>query len=308
MFPFRTHPHGKLLLTGEYFVLEGALALACPVRYGQTLQATPDGSPGKLTWRSLDETGTCWFEGHFRLPDLETLSASDAKTAEVLRGMLLSCRRQQPGFLADGGWSVETRTDFPRAWGLGTSSTLVAALGRWAGADPYRVLSETLGGSGYDLACAYAEGPILYRLGADGPTVRAVDFRPTFADDLYFVYLGQKQDSREGIRHFRNQRPERRAAVAQRISDLTEAVLAAPSLEQFAAVLREHEGVVADSLGLTTAQTQWFPDCPGTIKSLGAWGGDFVLATAWGNEAEIRAYFSKKGFQTAIPYREMALF
>ena len=308
MLPFSTSPHGKLLLTGEYFVLEGAWALACPVRYGQKLHAAPDGPPGILTWRSLDETNTCWFEGQFRLPDLETLRTTDAKTAEVLRDMLLACRRQQPDFLAEGGWSVETRTDFPRAWGLGTSSTLVAALGRWAGADPYRVLSETLGGSGYDLACAYAEGPILYRLGAGGPTVQAVDFRPAFADDLYFVYLGQKQDSREGIRHFRNQPSERRAEAAHRISALTEAALAAASLEQFAAVLREHEAVVADSLGLETAQARWFPDCPGTIKSLGAWGGDFILATGWGTEAEIKTYFVQKGFQTAISYPEMALF
>jgi hypothetical protein len=40
------------------------------------------------------------------------------------------------------------------------------------------------------------------------------------------------------------------------------------------------------------------------IKSLGAWGGDFVLAT--GDDKTI-SYFKSKGYNTVIPYSKMAL-
>ena len=56
--PFETRAQGKLLLTGEYFVLDGALSLALPVRYGQTLQVLPSEKPGRLTWISRDADGT----------------------------------------------------------------------------------------------------------------------------------------------------------------------------------------------------------------------------------------------------------
>jgi hypothetical protein len=47
-----------------------------------------------------------------------------------------------------------------------------------------------------------------------------------------------------------------------------------------------------------------FNDYKGAIKSLGAWGGDFILVT--GNEDSI-SYFKKKGYNTIIPYSKMVL-
>ncbi len=185
--------HGKLLLTGEYFVLDGALALALPVRYGQSLHIRPSDISGRLLWESRDSDGSTWFSAEYELPSLQLLRSSDAATADTLAAMLLACRRQCPNFLGRSeGLHVLTQTDFPRAWGLGTSSTLIAALGRWSGADPYAVLFDTLGGSGYDIACAFAESPVLYQL-LEGhkPQVQAVEFAPPFSDQLYFVYLGK---------------------------------------------------------------------------------------------------------------------
>ena len=43
-------------------------------------------------------------------------------------------------------------------------------------------------------------------------------------------------------------------------------------------------------------------DYNGEIKSLGAWGGDFILAAGPTNTPE---YFSSKGFNTIIRYNEM---
>jgi hypothetical protein len=47
-----------------------------------------------------------------------------------------------------------------------------------------------------------------------------------------------------------------------------------------------------------------FSDFKGEIKSLGAWGGDFVMVIS---ESDPTAYFSEKGFTTVISYDEMIL-
>ena len=55
------YSNGKLLLTGEYLVLDGALSLAVPTQFGQSLTVeTID--ERKLIWKSLDEKGNIWFE------------------------------------------------------------------------------------------------------------------------------------------------------------------------------------------------------------------------------------------------------
>jgi mevalonate kinase len=298
--------HGKLLLTGEYVVLDGALALALPVRYGQTLEVAP-GEPGILHWTSTDDSGTTWFEATFSLPDLHLLHTSCEHTAQRLRQMLQACRRQNPQFL-DGqtGWTAHTRTDFPRAWGLGTSSTLIAALGRWAIADPYRVLFETLGGSGYDIACAFADGPLLYHLDGDVPHAERVDFAPTFADQLFFVFLGKKQDSRAGIRRY-HERAHGDSALINAVSDLTRQCLRTQNLTDFCEILLEHERLIGRALDLPRAQDLFFGDFPGVVKSLGAWGGDFVLAAGAEAPADVVRYFRQRGFETCLPYGEMVL-
>ena len=43
------------------------------------------------------------------------------------------------------------------------------------------------------------------------------------------------------------------------------------------------------------------------VKSLGAWGGDFVLAASAMDSAAITAYFKSKGLNTIIPYEQMVL-
>ncbi len=300
---FETFARGKLLLTGEYFVLDGAEALALPVRYGQTLRV--ETAEKNLHWRSLDMDGSCWFEATFTLPDLEIAAATDLPTARTLVSFLQACRRQAPGFLRDSpGFSVTTQNDFPRPWGLGTSSTLLAALAKWAQVDPYAVLFNTLGGSGYDLACAYADGAIIYQLEQGKPNVETVDFQPVFAEHLYFVYLGKKQDSRAGIKHYQARKLENQVFTAE-ISALTRRALAAARLEEFEKILAEHEQLVSRALDLPRAKDLFFPDYWGAVKSLGAWGGDFVLATSRKTEAETQAFFNEKGCSVFIPYSSM---
>ena len=57
-------------------------------------------------------------------------------------------------------------------------------------------------------------------------------------------------------------------------------------------------------LEMQTVKEASFPDFTGTIKSLGAWGGDFVLVVSDSNP---KSYFASKGFTTLLSYQEMIL-
>ncbi len=303
---FETRAQGKLLLTGEYFVLDGATALAVPVRFGQSLWVEAGDSIGKMSWQSQNPDGSVWFKAEFVWPGFQILNASDENTAQTLAGILRACQRQNPSFFIENqSFRVFTQNDFPREWGLGTSSTLIAALSRWAGVDPYKVLFETLGGSGYDLACAYAEGPILYRLEGQTPKVTPCQDLPlAVTDHLYFVFLGKKQNSREGIAHYR-ERVAKNPEIIEKVSRLTERFLEDKTLAALNSVLLEHELLVSETIELPRAKDLYFSDFWGEVKSLGAWGGDFVLVTSERPEAETRAYFLGKGFGVFLTWEEM---
>lgn len=302
---FETRAFGKLLLTGEYFVLDGAVALATPVRFAQSLVVVRDDQPSGLQWVSKDYDESVWFSVSYELPYLSVVETSDRSVAEMLASILRECQRQNPAFLVgEQGLEVSTICDFPRAWGLGTSSTIIAAIARWAGVDPYPVLRSTFGGSGYDIACAYAESPLLYSLHDGKPQVRFVAFDPPFSDNLYFVYLEKKQDSRDGIARYREKSKGNNAVIPE-VSLLTERILNADTLEEFDALLREHENVITQALDFQGVKAKYFSDYWGELKSLGAWGGDFMLATSQKSAEETRQYFTKKGFNTVLKWHEM---
>jgi mevalonate kinase len=300
---FHFSAHGKLLITGEYFVLDGAESLALPVRYGQTFNVEKT-SAQFLQWKSWDDQGHVWFEGTFDLNNFSALSSTDSAIIERLQQILRACRSLNPSFLSDEiGCEVITQLNFRREWGLGTSSTLIAAVAAWAEVNPYTLLAQTFGGSGYDIACATADGPILYTRQQTGdPLVQRIPFAPDFADQIYFIYLGKKQDSRAGIAQYRALRNENMLLLTYDISQLTHALLQADDLATFEAVLLEHETLVSRTLHLPRAQDLHFPRFPGVIKSLGAWGGDFVLATFRGSLDELEVYLNGK---TAIKMNNM---
>ena len=50
------YSNGKLLLTGEYMVLDGAIALAIPTKFGQSLTVEKLEEP-KINWKSIDKNG-----------------------------------------------------------------------------------------------------------------------------------------------------------------------------------------------------------------------------------------------------------
>jgi len=297
------YSNGKLLLSGEYAVLDGALALAIPTSYGQSLKATPISST-QLNWVSYDEAGHEWFRAEFDVEDLKLKSTSDPKIAETLVVLLQQAKWDNPLFLSDhDGFLVETHLSFPTSWGLGTSSTLINNLAQWARVDAYELLWKAFGGSGYDIACAQHNSPLTYQLKKGVPQVEEVQFDPYFKDSLFFVHLNQKQNSKDAIEAYRSRSFDKEALV-KRISAITLRMVSAPNLSEFEILMEEHESILSEVLGLSPIKQKLFPDYAGAVKSLGAWGGDFVMAS--GDESSI-AYFHDKGYPTVFPYSKMIL-
>ena len=177
-------------------------------------------------------------------------------------------------------------------------------IAQWAEVDPYELLWNSFGGSGYDIACARASSPILYQLTEGKAKVYPIYYNPPFATSLFFVYLNKKQNSREGIALYQGLKKNKKPLVTQ-LSQLTEEIYRTLSLDSFSKLLSEHEAVLSSYLRLPTVKDSLFKDFSGTIKSLGAWGGDFVLAI--GEESYIKEYFISKGMQTILPFAQMIL-
>ena len=299
--------NGKILLTGEYAVLDGAKSLALPTRKGQSLEVS-EIEKGFIKWHSLDEHGNPWFEAEFKINNNEfqlLTTSNDPEFNEIAKRLiqiLEKALKANPTPFSNKGYRIITNQDFNRKWGLGTSSTLINNISHWLEIDPYRLLEETFGGSGYDIAAARNDFPITYQITSSKPAVFTADFDPSFKDKLFFVYLNQKQNSREAIAHYRNQPKENVKGLVEKISGITEQIISSESLEEFKLLLKAHEALISKAINQPRIQKELFPDFTGLIKSLGGWGGDFILATGGSTEKE---YFRAKGYNTIFEYSEL---
>ncbi len=292
------------MLTAEYAVLDGALALALPSRYGQSLSISE--AKKDLHWTSFDENNNIWFQDKFEWMNGQLISkAHENPISKRLLQIFGAVQQLNPGFLKDGDcYNIETYQDFNRLWGLGTSSTLINNVAQWAKIDAYELLDLTFGGSGYDIACAQHNQPITYQLTDDKkPTVEVVEFNPSFQTNLYFLYLEQKQDSRSGIKAYRALGKVDNTSLTE-ISEITHSIINTSQHDEFNSLIDAHENIIARLISDEPIKTRLFNDFNGSIKSLGAWGGDFILVST---KTDPTNYFSAKGYKTVIPYRDMVL-
>ena len=298
------YSNGKLLITGEYLVLHGAKAFALPTKFGQTLTIQP-ATNQQITWTSHDHDNTIWFQATITFDSIKTNTQTtpDPKTNTLIQ-ILNQAYLQNPNFIDNfEGYNITTNLTFPKSWGLGTSSTLINNIALWLQIDPYKLLQNTFGGSGYDIASAQNKTPIRYQLINGKPHTQTLNFNPEFANNLYFVYLNKKQSSKAAIEAFANKNNDI-AHLIPIIDSITESTINAPNLTTFASQLQKHENLMSEILQIKTVHQTLFPDFPGTIKSLGAWGGDFILAISTINPTN---YFEEKGYKTMIPYKDMIL-
>lgn len=307
--------HGKILLSGEYLVLYGALALGLPTKLGQSLTVETD-SAGRsdIQWHAYKPDGL-WFSASFNPETLEIVETDDQEKADFL-SLILQAMRVMNSYSIQPGLRFETRLDFNPKWGLGSSSTLISNLSKWSGANPFKLCKMTFGGSGYDVACANADGPIFYKYNSEQSSFAPpysqqsyspADFNPPFADHLFFVYQGQKQDSSLEVTLFNELfNPKQHVQEMEVVSHVSRRLPQVTNLDDFQKLMSLHESTIAHCIGKTPVQES-YPDFQGTLKSLGAWGGDFMLAATELPFEEVKAYFNEKGLSVIFKYQDLIL-
>jgi len=102
------YSNGKLLLTGEYVVLDSAKALAVPTRYGQNLIVSK-GSLRQIKWTSFDADKSIWFQDTITFEAIKnkTIDAKNEEIKNTLLEILHQAHTQNPNFLDGEGYTVE---------------------------------------------------------------------------------------------------------------------------------------------------------------------------------------------------------
>ena len=297
------YSNGKLLITGEYLVLNGVKAFALPTKFGQNL-IVEDGSDDQIEWKSFDADKSIWFDEIISFKDIIGKETFEDKTKTTLIEILHEAFLQNPSFIENSnGYKITTELTFPKFWGLGTSSTLINNIAQWLEINPYKILKNTFGGSGYDIANAQNDFPITYQLQHGEPVVNSVDFKRSFTDNIYFVYLNKKQSSKASIAVYLQKQNDISKVISE-IEKITEIALETNDLTTFSEAMQNHEITMSAVLEMETVKERYFSDFAGVVKSLGAWGGDFVMVIS---EENPKDYFKQKGFETILTYEEMIL-
>ncbi len=301
------YSNGKLLITSEYLVLDGSEALAVPTKMGQYLVVEPVAESQEIYWESQDADGTVWYSNTIpvkAITDRNPLYTHDPITETLLKILNEAYAVNKTIFSKGMGYRVTTKLTFPRQWGLGTSSTLINNVAQWFGIDAFELLHNSFGGSGYDIACAQTNSPIVYQLTKANPTVTNVSFLPNFKENLFFVYLNVKRNSREAIESYRQKQIS--ATAIDQFSSFTKQALQITDLQTFQTLIDTHEQELSQLLQVPTIKQELFSDFSESIKSLGAWGGDFILVATQDMPTSMD-YFREKGYQTILSYDQMVL-
>lgn len=279
------------MLFGEYLVLNGSDCLAFPLKFGQTLSVEKS---DELIWESYAKHGRWFFASMSN--DFTVLETNNEDAAEILRRLFLVIRTEKPDL--DFKQKFKSEANFELNWGLGSSSTLISLLSQWSGVEAKKLLDVSFGGSGYDVACATAAGPIIY---ANGKVKKEVNLPESITDKLLFVYLGNKQNSREEIKRFKDRKVDQHHIDT--MNALISNALQTDKIEVFEQQLDLSEELISSIIGTAKLKQRLFADYSYSIKSLGAWGGDFFLAT-YRDLKTAKNYFEGKEYDVLFTYQE----
>lgn len=288
---------GKLMLTSEYFAVDGALVLAVPTKLGQEFFFEEKHDGKSITFWEAYHQNKLWLKVVIDYKNWEILETNINPSAEFILKVLKNVQSlSEIQFKNTHTYHLKTNLQFPPDFGLGSSSTLMNNLAEWANIDPFHLNSISLGGSGYDIAVARAKSAVLFQ---NKPEIHfeKIDFSPKFKNELIFIHLNQKQDSREGINLYKSKIKSQN--LVDEFSDLTRNILLCNELENFSDLMLLHEQKISDFIEIPTVKSKFFSDCPTFVKSLGAWGGDFVMSAKFEGFED---YFWGKGFSTVFDW------
>ncbi len=291
---------GKLMLTSEYVAVDGALVLAVPTKLGQELfYSETEDQKSLILWEAYHQN-QLWLKATIDYKNWKIVETNDYKAAEFILKVLKNVQNlSEIKLKSDTSYHIKTNLQFPSDFGLGSSSTLMTNLAEWADIDAFILNEISLGGSGYDVAVAKEKSAILYSRFPER-TYHKIDFNPSFKEELIFIHLNQKQDTREGIFHYKS-KPTSTELINQ-YSQLTKNIVNCQNLEEFSELMTIHEQNLSDFLGIPTVKEKYFKNCPVYVKSLGAWGGDFVLTSKFG---DYESYFKSQGFSNIFSWDDL---
>ncbi len=300
---FSSKGNGKLLLSGEYLVLKGAKALSVPLKLGQSLDIHEVSDNG-FTWEASHAEGS-WNTVKFN-DKLTIINSTNDIFAKQLQKTIRSSLKISSLNIKDLlGKKAITHMDFLPEWGLGSSSTLVYNLSEYFKINPYELLKTTFKGSGYDIASAAISTAIFFLLTNDKPRSVGISFDPSFKKNVYFVYTGKKQSSKSSIKGFHKK------IIApkdiDKISSISTYMAICTDLSEFQELMNEHENIIGRIIDKTPIKQEHFSDFDGSIKSLGAWGGDFLMAATKHPEKYVSDYFNGKNLAVMFKYDDLVL-
>lgn len=288
------------MLTSEYFAVDGALVLAVPTKLGQEFffEEKQDGK-SLVFWEAYHQN-KLWLKAVIDYKNWQILETNITSSAAFILKTLRNVQNvSETKFKNTDTYFLRTNLQFPPDYGLGSSSTLMNNLAEWSEIDPFHLNSISLGGSGYDIAVAHAKSAVLFQ---NKPEIHfeKVNFNPEFKNELIFIHLNQKQDSREAINLYKSKLKSQN--LIDEFSDLTKKILLCNELQNFSEIMMLHEQKISDFIEIPTVKTRFFADCPSFVKSLGAWGGDFVMSSKFHG---FKDYFWDKGFRTIFNWKDL---
>jgi len=293
--------HGKLLLTSEYFVLDEAVALAIPTKLGQSLECELiNGETNLIYWETFRE-GKPWIKVAIDYSKLKIIHTNSPNSSNLILDIFKTLKKIGSDRFNNKSYKLKFNIQFPENYGLGSSSTLINNISKWAGVNAFTLNDQIFGGSGYDIAVAERGSPILYKRNRENILVTSVEYFPKFKKELLFVHLNRKQNSREGISMYKEKKKSEE--LVKILSHLTlEITNCTDDIEKFSELIQKHENIISDFLDIPTVKEKYFKEAPTFFKSLGAWGGDFALTTKFSGYSD---YFREKGFPVFIPYENL---
>jgi mevalonate kinase len=219
--------------------------------------------------------------------------------SQKLLSLLSLARKINPEFLHGSGFNVTVKANYPLKWGLGSSSSVISLVARWAEIDSWTLYQRYSNGSGYDLACAETDSPIFYRLVDGKQSIQIASPAQAIQKFCYFAFLGNKQDSSEEVSFFL-ENTKVQATQIERISNLTLDICKDLEYASLFKKVEEHEAILSEILQKPTLKAKRFPDFPGTVKSLGAWGGDFAMFVTDLPRQEVSSVIKNLGIEDTI--------
>ena len=132
--------------------------------------------------------------------------------------------------------------------------------------------------------------------------VKKVDFNPPFLEYLFLIYLGKKQNTQNSIENYSKSQFNKDGLI-KKINRISDEFLKSNDLDHFEELMKEHESIISKAISINPIQKSTFTGYKGgRIKSLGSWGGDFILVTTKNKDL---TYFKNRGLNTIFPLKEM---